>query len=74
MSPNASIQSIARSPGSAEPLAHTTLSEDMSYLARVSAGSSMMRCIITGTTTSESARVRAISARHCSGSNLRRST
>ena len=33
-------------------------------------GSSMMRCIITGTTTSESARLRATSARHCLGVEL----
>ena len=56
MSPTASIQSVARSPGSAEPLAATTLSEDRSYFARVSSGSSRIRCIITGTTTSESQR------------------
>ena len=56
MSPNASIQSLARSPGRAEPLAATTFSDDVSYLERTSSGSSMMRCIITGTTTSESQR------------------
>ena len=65
---------MARSPGSAEPLAATTFSEETSYFARVSSGSSRMRCIITGTTASASARVRATSARQASGSNLRRST
>jgi hypothetical protein len=64
----------ARSPVSAEPLAATTSSEETSYFALVSSGSSMIRCIITGTTTSESQRWRATSARHDSGSNLRRRT
>ena len=50
MSPNSSIKRVARSPGSAEPLAATTFSDDVSYFANVSSGSSRMRCIITGTT------------------------
>ena len=57
MSPNSSIHLVARSPGSAEPEAATTFSDEVSYLRRVSSGSSRMRCIITGTTTSDSALV-----------------
>ena len=74
MSPNSSIQRVARSPGSAEPLAATTFSDETSYFARVSSGRSRIRCIITGTTARASARERATSARQLSGSNLRRST
>ena len=71
MSPNSSIHSLARSPGSAEPLAATTFSDDVSYFCRVASSSSRIRFIITGTTTRWSARWRSICARQSSGSNLR---
>ena len=49
MSPNSFMNLIASSPGSAEPDSGTARSDEASYLRRVSSGSSMIRCTITGT-------------------------
>ena len=70
----ASIHFVASGPGSAEPDAHVALSEERSYLAIVSSGSSRIRCIITGTTINAVALLSATASRVPSGSNLRRST
>jgi hypothetical protein len=71
MSPNSSMNRIASSPGSAEPDSGIELSDDRSYFFRVSSGSSMIRCTITGTIGAAVTWCCAISDSVFSGSYLR---
>ncbi len=65
---------VASSPGRALPLAAMTRRALRSYFSIASAGSSIMRCSITGTTTSVVHSCWAVALRVSSGSNLRRRT
>ena len=53
---------------------HSTRNDERSYFDRTDAGSSMIRCAMTGTIGSTSVRCSAIVASVCSGSKRRRST